>query len=240
MFARCHWSKAASSFGTAFPSLKKLKKTHTHKRQKVAFVCVPVHWTQILCRERGHLSANETETSKRKQNTFHVSLPGKKKERLVVYKVKIFIQSSWVVTTVTKPKLHLAAERKYRNGLWLIQLWLCWVFRAVPILARLQFKLWCCMDWLQVTPVIQHAFWKVWLTFPLLETKIRCKNLLVLHTLWNTALENVSCEILVISCCGAGLTHWQQCYGYMLICKCPYKNNTMKNWVWWIYVLSWL
>lgn len=108
-----------------------------------------------------------------------------------MYTVKRFIQSSRVVTTVTKPKLHLAAERKYRNNLWLTQFWLCWVFRAVPILARLQFKLWCCMDWLQVTPVIQHAFWKVWLTFPLLETKIHCKNLLVQHILWKHALYSL-------------------------------------------------
>lgn len=241
---RCYWAyvarvckmslvKKSIFFGTAFPYLKKKPKQTTTQRQKVAFVCIPVHWTWILCRGREHLSANETQTSKRKQNTFYFSWTEKKKDWLCT-KLKIYTKFL-VVTTVTKPKSHLAAERKHRNDLWLIQFQLCWVFRPVPILARLQLKLWCSMDWLQVTPVIQHAFWKVWLTFPSLGTQIHCKKRLVLHMLWNTALENVSsapCDFMVW-----GRAHWQHSCNYIFI---HIQNKAMKNWLWWIYVLQWL
>lgn len=231
--------KTSIFFWHCFSFFKKKQTTKTpHKRQK--------KWLMLIsqCTKNKYFVEKEDIYQQMKQRQakenikryFLCFINRKEKKRLVMHKVKIFIQSSRVVTTVTKPKLHLAAERKYRNDLWLIQFWLCWVFRAVPILARLQFKPWCCMDWLQVTAVIQHVFWKVWLTFPLLETKIHCKNLLVLHILWNTALENLSsipCDFLV----GGRADTLTALHVNIVV---PLQNNAMKNFLWWMYVLSWL
>lgn len=222
-------------FWHCFSLFKKKTKTNHNTKTKSGFCLYPSALNMdTLQRKRTFISKWNTDKQKKTEYFLFFMNRKKKKKDWLCTKLKIYTKFL-VVTTVTKPKSHLAAERKHRNDLWLIQFQLCWVFRPVPILARLQLKLWCSMDWLQVTPVIQHAFWKVWLTFPSLGTQIHCKKRLVLHMLWNTALENVSsapCDLMVW-----GRAHWQHSCNYIFI---HIQNNAMKNWLWWIYVLQWL